>query len=531
MCKRRDSTAVTYAVGQVDLGGECMLPTERSQQERHWWPDRPPSDPVLTGLAVNSALPGGLLLRLVREHGGSAVDGLAHRPDLPAAVLAAMLGHPGPWVRDAAGRNPSITPEGRSRLLRDSDGLVRGRAESRWPGPLPESGFHRELRTLRRQLARGLLTEPEFDGEVVSETYRDLRRLPVLARHPDERFRLIACTLMLSLAESERRSLLDDPSPSVRAAAAAEHAEVTRPRTPEDLPDEPGWQRYQVFRYPLTPELVDRVVASGRRDDLVVIASNPYLTASVVAALAAHPFDEVRRTVASRPDLAAEPAVRLGADPDPSVRATVSVHPVLTENQLAAIDVDPDALPRKCIHLPVLPDRSPPRDPAAAARSVNPLLRRLAACDPELPASVALILAEDPDEGVRVWLAHEHPAAPPDLLLRVYLDHPGHPRRDLLKLPHFPVAGLARFADDPDPAVRILAARDPATDAATVERLLTDPDRTVQRAMAAHPNLPAGTVVALLGDPDLCGAAATNPALPLTEMHRLLARPRPAGRT
>jgi hypothetical protein len=97
------------------------------------------------------------------------------------------------------------------------------------------------------------------------------------------------------------------------------------------------------------------------------------------------------------------------------------------------------ALPaeRQCGHVPARPGWLPPLPgPAVAARSVNRLIRRLAAADPELPATVAITLAEDND-------------------------------------------------GDPDPAVRLPATRDPATSAGAVQRLLGNPDRAVRRAMAA----------------------------------------------
>jgi hypothetical protein len=155
-------------------------------------------------------------------------------------------------------------------------------------------------------------------------------------------------------------------------------------------------------------------------------------------------------------------------------------------------------------------------------RSRNPLLRRQAACDPRLPEDLAVVLADDSDEGVRVLLALHHPAAPGALLLRVYLEHDGCVRRRLLERPQFPTVGLGRFASHPDPAVRRLVARDPHADPATVERMLTDPDETVRKAITGNPNLPQSRIIALLKHPELNTAAAANPALPTTEMERLL---------
>ncbi|WP_144120983.1 HEAT repeat domain-containing protein [Catellatospora sichuanensis] len=90
-------------------------------------------------------------------------------------------------------------------------------------------------------------------------------------------------------------------------------------------------------------------------------------------------------------------------------------------------------------------------------------------------------------------------------------------------MPNFPTTDLARLADDPDPAVRRLAARDPLAAPALVERLTHDPDPMVRRAMAACPRLPVPRIVALLDDPDLAEPAAANTALPVDTMRQRFA--------
>jgi hypothetical protein len=155
------------------------------------------------------------------------------------------------------------------------------------------------------------------------------------------------------------------------------------------------------------------------------------------------------------------------------------------------------------------------------ARSVNPLLRRRAARNAELPADLVAVLADDPDLGVRVLLAQHHPAAPPTLLLRSYLEYRSccrcSPDR-LTELPRFPTEGLTRFAGVPDPAARRLVALDPQADPALVDRLTTDPDVTVRQAAASCPRLPVPRIVVLLDDPELAEHATANPALPVEEM-------------
>ena len=96
-------------------------------------------------------------------------------------------------------------------------------------------------------------------------------------------------------------------------------------------------------------------------------------------------------------------------------------------------------------------------------------------------------LAEDSDARVRTLVALNHPAAPPDLLLRTYRTVCGCGRAELLGTAQFPTQGLARFADHPDPAMRRLASRDPDADPALIDRLTTDPDQTVRQTTAACP--------------------------------------------
>jgi hypothetical protein len=158
------------------------------------------------------------------------------------------------------------------------------------------------------------------------------------------------------------------------------------------------------------------------------------------------------------------------------------------------------------------------------ARSVNPLLRRRAARDHRLPAELVPGLADDPDPGVRLLLAHHHPAAPPQLLLHVFREYPCSSRGRLPWLPNFPAAGLARLADDPDPAVRQLVALDPLAPPGLIDRLTHDTDAVVRHAMARCPRLAVGRILELLDHAELAYPAAANSALPVARMWALATR-------
>ncbi|MFF3318907.1 HEAT repeat domain-containing protein [Streptomyces sp. NPDC003035] len=159
-------------------------------------------------------------------------------------------------------------------------------------------------------------------------------------------------------------------------------------------------------------------------------------------------------------------------------------------------------------------------------------------------------LARDEDRTVRLFLAESCDDAPPEMLLEVWhwwdgsLSFPGRPRTH----PNFPRAGLLRYATDPNPRLRRLALGDPESTSELVEelsrdeaaevrqdvvgdprlapstavRLLDDPDSSVRARAARHPALPRDVLLRLLRDPKTASDAATNPALPVPVMRRMV---------
>jgi hypothetical protein len=303
---------------------------------------------------------------------------------------------------------------------------------------------------------------------------------------------------------------------------------------PVDLPTTHTHGFWWVLQCRLSRALVDHVLAGDDYPAMKVMGGNPTVEPDAVEALSRHPDPTVRLGVTGRPDLTRDQLLRLASDPEVDVRTAVSTHPGLTEQERAGIDIDVRTAPGDghygvgddlCPWI-VISDEAAPDigDALRWARSVNPLLRRRAARHTDLPTDLVATLADDPDLGVRVLLAQHHPAAPPPLLLRSYLEHECCGRDQLRELPRFPTEGLARFADDPDPAVRRLVALDPDATSDLVDRLTADPDATVRRAMASSPRLSASRITALLDDPELAEPAAANPALTVDQMHRILDR-------
>ncbi|MFK0167970.1 translation initiation factor 2 [Streptomyces sp. NPDC090306] len=495
------------------------------------------------GLALNPAAPATLLLRLLRpEHAGAWPALARRRAEFPPGVLAAVVAHPHRDVRAALARNPHVDPAARGLLVDDPDPLVRAllcgpprgtytaaatRSPARAHHPLPAGA--RPVRPLPDDVIDRVLTT--YDDESVAELIVS-GQIPYRVRraygsHPSPRVRRLAAGRWEHLSEDERAALLADPDAEVRESArtrlSQDDAEAVEARLGPFPLTASHATALALVEFRLSRRVVDHVLESGLPGAAWMLAHNRTTPPDVVAVLAGDPDPRVRREVARREDLAPGLVASLAHDPDVRVRTEISVRPGLGEDERAAIDHATDTgedfgpFPH---HEDPAPD---PALSAAYARSRHPLLRRRAARDPALPAPLAALLARDDDLGVRVLLAHNHPAAPPELLLRAYLEHPGAHRGLLTENPRFPVAGLgARFAAADEPDVRLLATLDPGLAPAAADRLTRDTAPAVRAAAVRHPRLPAARLSALLDDGELRGAAAANPALPESAMYALL---------
>lgn len=484
--------------------------------------------PALRGLAANPAAPEEVLRELLRRHPEAVPAAFHCRPDLPATVIEQMRQHPDNAVRAALAGNPGVDPAVRESLGGDPSRLVRDILARDPLRSLPDRYFADRL----DWIAREPIPVEEAAAEVGECAGRDRRAIGAAARHESPLIRRAAVEVLRGWNDLQLRRapaspdllhlLAGDQDPGVREAALEALTARTRVTT-QTRPGRNGHEQFLILGHlPLSPALVDEVVAEGSIWMVQSLAANPNVPLETVAPLIGHSVASVRARLAERDDLDAARLARLAADPDVTVRTAVSVHPGLSERQRAGIEIEVPAIRNGARPDYVEPDpwrEEPPID-SAWARSVNPLLRRRAARDPGLPAELVPSLAADPDPGVRLSLAHHHPAAPPELLLRVFREHPFWSRGRLPLLPNFPSAGLAALAEDPDPGVRALAARDPRS---SPDRLLEDPDEGVRAAMASSPHLPVERIIALLGDPVLAEPAAANPALPLDRQWSILA--------
>ncbi|MFE2283563.1 hypothetical protein ACFXDJ_05235 [Streptomyces sp. NPDC059443] len=482
------------------------------------WNEAGPAERRLAGLAVNPAAPVSLLLRLLAEGPAVARMALCGDRDLPVTVVDKLLTHPDRRARAVFASSPHADPAQRARLVDDPDFIVKGHLAdgpaSRWVAlsrPLPDPTVVHMINT--------------YDGELVWGLYRQisagLRR--AMPTHPDAKVRLWGVGSWQDLSAEVRAALLADPDPDVRASAE-QSARYEDPQWNErELPEHSGHTRtHLLMNRPVSRAVVDSVLTTPvGKEERVMLAYNPSLPPDVVVLLAADPDPKVRDRIACRPDLAPAERRALAVDPDPEVRLALSTHPALTESERARIDYEvPEGGDFGPCYQPY-----PPRDPAAVRRdalSAHPLLRRDAAGDQLLPPDLLDLLIADPDLGVRITLAQNHPDAPAGFLLRSFLEYTGRYRTELLTRPHFPTVGLAAYADHEDPAVRALAARDPELAPDLADRLTRDPDPEVRGALARHPNLPAARIVELLEDGELACHAAANPALDPALMEELV---------
>lgn len=481
-------------------------------------------EPWLRGIALNPAAPSDVLIRLVDEAAGMAGLLMCEGRDLPDAVIDAALRHPAWRIRRALASNRYVDLARLAPLATDPSGIVRGwlaggpRSRPRWVRPLPD-GILVTLLTAQDGGEDGMLTE----GEIVQELSFS-RQIPLsfyrsMAGHEHPGLRMHAAAWRWqSLTPGQREALLDDPDPAVREAAQESSWELDPEAVEARLPSIGSLSKpFVLGTCALSPALVEQCFAD---DTVHPLTWNRHTPADAVARLARHPEAKVREMVAARPDLGPDLVTELREDPDEDVRTRARLHP------FPRTWAEYEAIRRVLGHGPdctcpiTEPDTEPSADWfAACAASEEPVLRRVAASWPGLPAELVGVLAQDDDEEARIRLACHHPLAPPHLLLDVFVTRPAH-RPHLLTLPAFPRTGTTHLIGHPDPEVRALAAADPTLPEPPVE----DPDESVCRAAAANPSLAPQALEALLADPRTAEGAAANPSLPVPRMHALLDR-------
>ncbi|KOU22567.1 hypothetical protein ADK51_20000 [Streptomyces sp. WM6368] len=480
-------------------------------------------EPWLRGIAFNPAAPDDVLIRLLDRAAGEAGLQMCAGRDLPDSVIDAVLRHPAWRIRRALAGNQHVDPARLAPLATDPSGIVRAglaggpRGGRRRVRPLPDDILVTFL-TAEDGGEDGVLTEGEITQELTSSRQIPLSFYRSMAGHEHPELRIRATWRWQSLTPAQQEALLGDPDPAVREAAQGSTWELDPEAVEAKFPSFGShFKPFVLGTCALSPALVEQCFAD---DTVYPLTWNRHTPADVVARLARHPEAKIREMVAARPDLGPDLVAVLSEDPDQDVRIRARLHPFpRTWAEYWAIHGvighGPD-----CICRITEPDTEPaPEWFAACAASGEPVLRRVAASWPGLPAELAGTLAQDDDEEVRILLACHHPLAPPHLLLDVFVTRPVH-RPHLLTLPAFPRTGLTHLIGHPDPEVRALAAGDPTL----AEPPVSDPDESVCQAAAAHPSLTPEALDALLTDPRTAEGAAANPSLPAPRMHALLDR-------
>ncbi|MFJ7206153.1 hypothetical protein ACIQWR_21775 [Streptomyces sp. NPDC098789] len=477
----------------------------------------------LRGIAFNPAAPADVLIRLLDEAAGEAGEAglsMCEGRDLPDAVIDAALRHPVEGIRRALARNLHVDPVRLAPLASDPSGLVRAylaagtRLKPRRVRPLPDDILVTFL-TAQDGGEDGRVSEQDIAWELWSSRQVPLSFPRDMAGHDHPTLRRYAAFQWQSLTAAQRDVLLDDPDPAVREAAREGNRQLDPEAVEAELPPIGSRHAASVLgTCALSPAVIERCFAADEVDPL---ARNRHTPADALARLARHPDAEIRRLIATRPDLGPA-AVGLRQDPDEDVRMRARLQPAIRswaefEAVRTVVDHGPDCT---CPITRPATELSPDWY-ATCAASDEPVLRRVAASWPGLPAELVGTLALDGDEEVRIRLACHHPLAPPHLLLDVFVTRPAH-RPHLLSLPSFPRTGRTHLIGHPDPEVRALAATDPTLP----EPPLEDPDDAVCRAAAANPTLPPETLETLLTDLRTAEGAAANPSLPVPRMHALL---------
>lgn len=491
------------------------------------WQDDAVSDSLrelwLRGIAFNPAAPSDVLIRLMDRAVGEAGLLMCEGRDLPDAVIDTALRHPDRVIRRALARNRYVDPARLAPLATDPSGIVRGSLAGgpyphpRWVRPLPDDILV-TLLTAQEGGEDGMLTENEIIAELYSSRQIPLSFYRSMAGHEHPELRIGATWRWQSLTPAEQEVLLDDPDPSVREAAQKSTWELDPEAVEAKMPSIGSLSKsFVLATCALSPALVEQCFAD---DTVYPLTWNRHTPADAVARLARHAEAKVREMVAARPDLAPDLVTELRGDPDEDVRMRARLHP------FPRTWAEYWAIHRVIGHGPdcACPITEPATEPspdwfATCAVSEAPVLRRVAASWPGLPAELVGALAQDGDEEVRIRLACHHPLAPPHLLLDVFVTRPAH-RPHLLTLPGLPRTGRTHLIGHPDPEVRALAAADPTLPEAPVE----DPEESVCRAAAANPRLTPEALEALLADPRTAEGAAANPSLPVPRMHALLDR-------
>lgn len=287
---------------------------------------------------------------------------------------------------------------------------------------------------------------------------------------------------------------------------------------------------------PLDAQTTALLVASPQTEHRLQLLENPRADADVLARLARDPeprvravyaallgdfgrripagmpeilaedsHPRVRRMVASHQSLSPATRARLAGDVDGSVRAAALTRELweqLPDGLREALLADPEPRVQQAVARLLTPasEPEPETDPELRVQNPDPRVRYAAAEDPGVPADLALRLATDPDDGVRLVLSMREDLTEEQRSAISYVVPGGY---------HTPPRWVVERGHEPEVARRA---------AASGHVLL-------RRSIAMQPHLPGDVVDRLAGDEDffvkltLCESCAQAPHELVVEMY------------
>ncbi|MFF0160606.1 hypothetical protein ACFYRY_24200 [Streptomyces sp. NPDC005263] len=475
-------------------------------------------NPLLCGLAANTALSSELVDRLIAVADDDIAINLDRRADLShtqAAALFARVEESGvplayQGLLTPADVDPTAQPFVALAMLDEQ----AGRPE--WARLLATSPVltHREKLAacpgLPADVVETLVADP--DVRVVAELawWATPEVAATLAGHPHAEVRLAVAANEATPPDVLAALITGEGLPAARRCLVCDRA-----ATP--FVHEPGCPSPDCELRPGAS--CDGSHESTTHDIQRAALHNPATPTEAVVGFADHPSLLLRWALADRPDLPPQVCARLAADPAPGVRADLAENPAIGDALFRTLAADHDHDVRRGLaHNPRVPLDVLIRV-AGATRTGTTLLPRIAAAS---PAEVRQ-LAQSPNPDARVLLAQRRDL-PPEIRDALACDADAKVAKSIAPHPGLSEARLRAMVDRHGVQVLTGVATNPDASPALLEDLTRhEPGaRKALREIARHRNATARALLACLTDPRARHLAAGHPALPPTVIVELL---------
>ena len=266
----------------------------------------------LEGLAANPAAPADLLLLILERAEPRMRNALLRREGVPHAVHEAAARHPDPRTRRLVAASGHAPVAIRARLAADPDPAVRRAAASapeQWTraDPLPRDVVERLAADSDPQVRDALNGHASLPGAVRA----------ALAADPDPKVRLGALQSWPDPPDEVVDAALEDPDPAVRRLAMR----LACHRRPEfAAPLLATGHASAVSTVPLDGDQARALCRDPSPAVRAAAAANPHLPPPLVRELAGDPAPEVRLAVSLRPELTEEQRAAIDYEVGPQDR-------------------------------------------------------------------------------------------------------------------------------------------------------------------------------------------------------------------